>query len=706
LRESGVTVNGITTALTNFKDAKAYYRQKVLDGNHELAHMYTGGPAVKNVFRHIFPEVVTSRGITMLQDKDLDGKLFSKWKDGENEVTIELSDEHNLNKHDEKQDTANNKRLDAVFIGGPSTLTACLLYKLRYPDHHIQHIVADRYDSNHDGSAYYYHQRDAAPVYINRVNRGPYCIYIDLYKRLINPKKLAHQAETDRHHVKISLNWPNIKPRYLFTIFIPNFWHMTTDLWLKNKKNSKIAHVIQHACRTVHIVYAISEYTGVSVEKMVIHGTNKANYVGFAGSGSDPKKHFTWLNKFAHIPFSEISREGFGAEVTQVLNFPNDGLMAPMIIENLEEQIGDLVKLFEPNATHEISRKSYQLKKLLVQPILSECQMYNQMHMRVTAIECLNTTTGITHQMPVNRVFISLGPSGQVKVVSPTLTLMQHAVTVIRRKLISPSIRVTGGYKPTLSSLWRHTLNAISGRLFRGSQCLKDFLWASGSTSVILLGVDMDEVKPAQLDVFSRFIDGVNQHWTLFAQRDVSLPITTDSGSSVKSYRFFAIQMTGGGNFPSRLVRPDYLLNLLYTTEKMYGIDVMKHAVYDLVQSRGCGRAVSAQNTISFQNLADNAVISYALGGIGMTTMFSNGERMVQMVQQQDQTLRKLDKKMTSTDRLLDGIDYSFMTNETQHLSRLLGFDDSMSKKEKIIVAGSVVVAAFGLLITIWLYDE
>ena len=26
---------------------------------------------------------------------------------------------------------------------------------------------------------------------------------------------------------------------------------MTTDLWIKNKKNAKIAHVIQHACRTV-----------------------------------------------------------------------------------------------------------------------------------------------------------------------------------------------------------------------------------------------------------------------------------------------------------------------------------------------------------------------------------------------------------------------------------------------------------------------
>ena len=53
------------------------------------------------------------------------------------------------------------------------------------------------------------------------------------------------------------------------------------------------------------------------IEKMLIHGENKANYVEFAGSSKDPKTHFTWLNKFAHVPFREISAEGYGAEVSQ-----------------------------------------------------------------------------------------------------------------------------------------------------------------------------------------------------------------------------------------------------------------------------------------------------------------------------------------------------------------------------------------------------
>ena len=696
--DSAVTVDAITGALTNFREAKLYYRQKVLEGNHELPHIYNGNPSVQDVFRQIFPELVKSRGITMLQRKDMDGDLFARWKEGHNEVTLELTDGTECTREDE----AKNIHLDAVFIGGPATLTACLQYQLRYPKHRVQHLFADRHDSNCDGSAYYYHQRDAAPVYINRVNRGPYCIYIDLYKRLINPKKLVDQAETDRHHVKISLNWTNLKIRYLFTIFLPNVWHMINDLWLKNKKKTKIAHVIEHACRAMPIVHEITNRTGVQIESMVIHGKNKANYVGFASSNKDPKEHFTWLNQFAHIPFHEISRDGFGEEVSQVLNFPTDGLIAPMILGNLQKQISTQAQLSETKQPYETSRSSAQLKKIFVQPVVSN----DRVCMRVTSIAWLDLLNGVTQRTSVDRAFVSLGPSGQIKMISPKLTLAQHALDVMRKRSDYASISVYGGYKPTISSLWRHTLNMVLERFFRGAQCLKDFMLASGSSSVMILGVELDRAKPAQLDVFSRFVDGVNQHWTLIAQRDVILPATTDPASTMKSYRFFAIQMTGGGNFPSRLVRPDFLLNLLYTTEKMYGIDVIDHAIYDLVQSRGCGRSVSAQNTIAFQPLASNATVSYALGGIGMTTMFSNGAKMIELIEEEDAFLKEVPKDKGWSARFLDGIDYSFMVGNPRQTERFFGFDESMTRKEKILVVGSTAALMFGLMVGGWIYME
>jgi hypothetical protein len=665
-----------------------------------MPYIYNGNPAMTNIFRQVFPELVKSRGITMLEQQDMNGELFSRWKEGSNDVTIELADDIDSKDPLKEKSTINETALDAIFIGGPSTLTACLLYQLRYPNHRVQHFYASRWDSNYDGSAYYYHQRDAAPVYVNRVNRGPYCIYIDLYKRLISMEALANQAETDRHHVKISLNWTNLKMRYIFTIFIPNFWHMLNDIWIKTKRKTKIAHVIEHACRSVPIVHAISKHTGAPVETMLIHGNKKANYVGLTGSTKNPKEHFAWLNQYAYIPFHEISCEGFGAEVNQVLNFPNDGLIAPMIIENLQKYIADQLKRSHLIQSENTSRAGAQLTKLFVEPVVNNCTK----DVRVTSVEWKDMLSGVTHRTKTKRVFVSLGPSGHMNIVAPKLTWTQHALDLIGRNSSSKSITVKGGYQPTLGSFWRHTVNSITGRFFRGSQCLKDFMLASGSSSIMLLAVDLNQAQVAQLDVFSRFIDGVNQHWTLIAQRDVTLPLSSDLNSPNRSYRFFAIQMTGGGNFPSRLVRPDFLLNLLYTTEKMYGIDSIDHAMYDLIQSKGCGRSVSGQNTIAFQTLCSNGVVSFALGGIGMTTMFANGEKMVEMIENQDETLRKEIKNSAWSTKFLNGIDYSFMTGETRHIERFLGFDDSMNQKEKKILISTSIATFIGFLLSTRLF--
>ena len=281
-----------------------------------------------------------------------------------------------------------------------------------------------------------------------------------------------------------------------------------------------------------------------------------------------------------------------------------------------------------------------------------------------------------THRMSIDRTFLSLGPSGSFTVQPPSLTLAQHLVDVITR--IQKDPKISAGYTPTIRSLLRHAVSEIMSTFFRGRKLLKDFIWAAGGSSVFLLGVELKQVTPAQLDVFSRFVDGVNQHWTLMAQRDVILPADQCASAEKKLYRFYAIQMTGGGNFPSRFVRPDYLLNLLHTTEKLYGLDVMKHAVYDVIQSRGCGRAVSGQNSIAFQAIAVNAVVSYALGGIGMTTLFPNGQPMMEMMQESHSKLQEMrtDFDTSTKEDFLAGIDYSAMIDEPQRVARLMGVDN------------------------------
>jgi hypothetical protein len=55
---------------------------------------------------------------------------------------------------------------------------------------------------------------------------------------------------------------------------------------------------------------------------------------------------------------------------------------------------------------------------------------------------------------------------------------------------------------------------------------------------------------------------------------------------------------------------PHFFLNLLYTTEAIFGLDQFEKGdiVYDIIQSRGCGQSVSARNTIGFNPIAKNMV--------------------------------------------------------------------------------------------------
>ena len=668
-----LTVRDLANAFSNFADAKRYFKDKVLHGHDDLKEIYGANLAVEDIFRRIFPELVQTRGITLLRQRDENGQLFQRWLDDHNRIEIEFEAEETHPK--------NTEHIDALFVGGPSTVVAALLYQMRYPHERILHAFADRFDSNHDGSASHFHQRHSVPLYVFPDNRGHYYLYIDLYKRLIGNQRLAHRAETDRNHVKLTLAWSNIKVRHLFTIFLPNLWHMLTDLWLiRDKKKTKMAQSMQHSFRTTPIVEAIHRCTGLPIESMILRGKHKANAINF--SDEDERYYYTWLNQYGRFPFNEISRHSFGDGVQQVFDFPEDGMLAPMVIDNLKKA---LVKT---------SRCGFQLKELYV-----KVDPLDQQQVRISSLEWMDVNTLKQHRVTVNRLFLSLGPSGTVRIIPPRLSWWRHALDCLtqqRREKVSK--RQMGGYTPTLTSLWRHTLNAVKNTFFRGTECLKDWDWAAGSSSVIILGVDLQRTDRVQLDIFGRFLEGPNQHWSLMAQRDVTLFESTENEAPVRHYRFFAIQMTGGGNFPSRFSKPEYMVSLLSTTEHMYNLKAVRdHAFYDIVQSRSCARAVSAQNTIAFAYLADNAVINYALGGIGMTTMFSNAEKMIEMVEEQDPTFERTCNRSSHRrppPDILQGIDYSHMTGDAYQVSRILGIQNTMSKREKNAVGVILSVCA------------
>lgn len=247
-----------------------------------------------------------------------------------------------------------------------------------------------------------------------------------------------------------------------------------------------------------------------------------------------------------------------------------------------------------------------------------------------------------------------------------------------------------------MRSLYRHLLNVVEAP-FGGESVTKKFIWASGSSSVLMIGIDRSKVSDErQFDVFRNFIGGENQHWTPIAEREV----TDDAG---RRFHFVALQMTGGGNFPTRYISADIIINLLATTEKMFDLRNKQDAItYDLVQTRGCGRAVSAKNAISFLSLGRGAMGSYALGGIGMTTAYSNGELLNELLELREMvadgrlTLEQMDEILASgnmttpsVERLygvkevLYGVNYHKLVDDQRRAARKLGRDDSLSRMEK-----------------------
>eukprot|EP00746_Dinoflagellata_sp_MGD_P159446 gnl/MRDRNA2_/MRDRNA2_86705_c0_seq1.p1 gnl/MRDRNA2_/MRDRNA2_86705_c0~~gnl/MRDRNA2_/MRDRNA2_86705_c0_seq1.p1 ORF type:complete len:843 (+),score=122.37 gnl/MRDRNA2_/MRDRNA2_86705_c0_seq1:187-2715(+) len=658
--------------LTNFRDGKDFFTNGVREGNAELREVYLGSPETLKAFRSIFPEVVASRRVTKLP-KD----TFAHWDRKSNVVTVEP----------EPADLVPHRHEDVLCVGGPCSLVAALCHKLRHPTENVTHVVTDRYDSNHDGSAYYYHERDAVPVYVHKVNTGLYCVFIDLKKRLFamfGGGRLVRECEQNAHHVKIQLNWYEVMmgPSRVFTIFIPNVYHWIMDCFIRKPETSLMAQAVKHSQQTPKIVEGLKVHYGVPTEALLHHGKDKAIYVGLRGAQEDPAKFFEWLNQYAHLPFHSLPTHLYGPQVEKILSFPRDGCFSPWILENLE--------LAMQKAGCNL-RKGMALQKIFVEP----CPV-DSSQVRVSKVLLVNIHSRREEVVSVGKLFFSNGPSCQVKL-QHNYTLRRHIVdTIAGRKEHNTTM-----FQPTLQSVGRHAVNNLK-KAFRGNLLFKETMWAAGSSSVMLIGLRKSTVPEEKIQIFRNYMDGVNQHWTPIAERDVRITGSPDV------YRFFAIQMTGGGNFPSRHTRPDVLLSLMNTTEKIFGLkdcdpgDVM----YDLVQARGCGRSVSSRNTISFAPLGNNCVAAYGLGGIGMSTMFPNGELMIQLSEfaKKPNSRGLSNGKIGDQDALLrlygenlnGGTDYRAIVDDVDNAARYFGRNNSSSNKEYFWGAFALVFAGVG----------
>jgi hypothetical protein len=730
--------------LSNFKNGKAAYERMVLAGNHDQTEVYVD-PNANKLFETIFPEIVESRRIGKIEefhfetwdyrndpeqvllerafriiDRDHNGTidkeeldtvlkrsgLTSKEEDDavfkavdkDGSGTIDLAEfqefwkkssfgkesgamqrlgkgiqdflegiakplvENNVEVLFQPNNLKIDEHADFLAVGGPSTYAAAMIHKAQYPDKSILHVVGHRFDSNADGSAYYYHERDAFPLYVNKVNTGWYCVYADLNKRLRSKASLRDLCVNDRHHVKIALNWMGLlsQPWMLASIFIPNTYHAFSDLVVKKPKESLMAQACLHSQRVPKIVETACEKLGIPTRAFLIRDPSRAIYIDVEGQ-KKAGEHFDWLNQYADIPYHSLDPSVFGPLVTEALGFNRDGALNPWMFENFHTAFDKLgIK----------SQKDWFLDCVYVKQ--DEAESHRLVGKAARFENCANGDSKI---VSFDKMVFSLGPSGAV-VMDPSLS----------NKDVVPKSK--GGL--------RDTVNALNKVVARGTMAHKGTMWAAGSSSVCMLGVKRGSAAGAKLDTFRKFIDGVNQHWTLIKEREVTV------GDEV--YDFFVLQMTGGGNFPSRHTKPDFVLNLMYTTEEIFGLNVAfkpGDVIYDIVQSRGCGRSVSARNTVGFQPIAKNLCSAYGLGGIGMTTAFSNGALQLQILEALapvggDKELPKgtaqgrigseasmAMMKQFYGENIFSGVNYKAMVDDPQKVARAMGVDSSISAQEK-----------------------
>ncbi len=94
----------------------------------------------------------------------------------------------------------------------------------------------------------------------------------------------------------------------------------------------------------------------------------------------------------------------------------------------------------------------------------------------------------------------------------------------------------------------------------------------------------------------------VNSHWTMFAKDDEHV----------------IVRITGGGNTGSEEYNPNYFLNVIANTNRIFS-----DALVGIIRSYGCPRSINAINSTVFEEIAEGLVVSYGKGGTGNTKRFS-----------------------------------------------------------------------------------
>ena len=158
-----------------------------------------------------------------------------------------------------------------------------------------------------------------------------------------------------------------------------------------------------------------------------------------------------------------------------------------------------------------------ELQTILVKPD------EDRQDVEVSKIVWKNLNTGKMETTPVNSLYLSMGPS-----------------------MKSMQLNVPQEFQSMTSKL--------KSRLGIGNNLIGQIMWASASSIVFMVRVDCSKVKTEALRCMRDYIDGHNKHIIRLAEKDVDF--------DGKKFKYFVMQSTGGGHFPSRYAHPETALNV------------------------------------------------------------------------------------------------------------------------------------------------
>jgi len=553
----------------------------LVDQNQPMNDIYVADKDVMAHFEKLFPQVVETNSTGSISKQD-----FQLWEKGANEITIKFD------KSVESSGVAQD-----VYVGGPAVAVGAATQAKsgESSDKVLYGHNGNKGVSNWKGSASYFHIRDCVPVYYWPDNHGAYTLYATVkhfLQRNLMSQTYKKQLTTDPNWNKLRLDWLSlIKEPSLLLLFAKNQYYAMLDVGF-HMKGTNLRSESEQTAATTCTFASVTPKVLKHLENerpLILDGSDvikaKAVYT-FSGKDEEVKEiqgviknleSIAGGNLLEHkfLKDTEIKERGFGLKhVKKAAIFPNDGYFPPYLDKELEKIVADNGGQVNSNM---------QLKTILVKP------NSDGKDVRVSKIRWQDTATGDFKETKVNSLYVSLGPSMKnMKVETPT-----------------------DGHN---ALMLKSFANNLVGKM----------MWASAASIVFMVRVDKSKVKDENLTCLRDHIDGHNKHIVRLAEKDVTI--------GNKDYKYFVMQSTGGGHFPTKHAHAETALNV-FEANIVPILDLKRDGIeYDILQVRSCARGVTAQNVFRLAAPASNMVMIYGLGGLGMTTMGGNSLLMKAMM--------------------------------------------------------------------------